>query len=173
MLLAGRDGGPHAFVVALACCAARALGDAAVDHAVTDLLFAVIVRRLDTFGKNEAKVVLRQVVLLQLLQVIGRIIHDREPRSEIHRLLGQRRIANQFQKAVAVSDHRAMGTFIRYLDAAMPGRKQPPRSIQELFGPNFGGLVRMFFFQEPDVAYQVRPTVLGFDPIVPGERTVG
>ncbi len=61
----------------------------------------------------------------------------------------------------------------RHLVAAVPGRKQPPRPIQKLLGPSFGLLVRMLFRQKPDVAYQVSPTILGLDPKVPGERTVG
>jgi hypothetical protein len=51
----------------------------------------------------------------------------------------------------------------RHLVAAVPGRKQPPRPIQKLLGPSFGLFVRMFL-QEPNVADQMGPTILGFDP---------
>ena len=54
----------------------------------------------------------------------------------------------------------------------MPGRKQPPRTIQKPLGPGFGFFVGMPG-QEPDIAYQVGPAVLGLDPIVPGKRAVG
>src|SRR3954452_6407730 len=55
----------------------------------------------------------------------------------------------------------------------VPGPEQPPRSIQELLGPDVCVAVWVLFLQEPDVADQMRPTVLGFDPIGPGEGTVG
>ena len=54
----------------------------------------------------------------------------------------------------------------------MPCLKQPPRTILQLFGPDFCVLVRELF-QEPDVAYQMSPAVLGHNPEVPRERAVG
>ena len=49
-----------------------------------------------------------------------------------------RRLAGwEFQKGVAVREHRSMKTLGRHLAAAVPGRKQPPRSIQKLLGPSF------------------------------------
>ena len=44
--------------IALPWLTTRALSDTAIDHAVADLLFAVIVRRLHPWGKHEAEVVL-------------------------------------------------------------------------------------------------------------------
>ncbi len=73
----------------------------------------------------------------------------------------------------AMGEHRTMESFVGRLVAAVPSRKQPPRSIQKLYGPSFRCLVRMFFAQEPDVAYQMCPTVQGLDPIVPSEGAVG
>ena len=61
-----------------------------------------------------------------------------------------------------------METFGRHLVAAVPGRKQPPRPIEQLLRPSLRFLVWMLF-QEPDVAYQVSPTVLGLDRKVPSE----
>ena len=56
--------------------------------------------------------------------------------------------------------------------AAVPGRKQPPRPIKQLFGPGPRFFARMFQ-QKTDVTNQVSPTVLSFDVEVPRERTIG
>ena len=66
LFLAGSNRRPPPFVVALSCFASGALRNAAVDHAMADLLFAVIVGRLHAFGEHEAKVVLREIILAGL-----------------------------------------------------------------------------------------------------------
>ena len=43
LLFAGGDCGPHAFVIALSSFPTSALGDFSVDHAVANLLFAMVV----------------------------------------------------------------------------------------------------------------------------------
>ena len=132
-------------MVALSCFASGALRNAAVDHALADLLFAVIVGRLHAFGEHEAKVVLRQIILARLQRFLVDILHDRKPRSEIRGLLRGRRITNQVKKAVSVCEHRTMEALGRHFVAAVPGRKQPPRPIQKLLGPSLGLLVQMLF----------------------------
>ena len=172
LFLAGCDGRPHPFVIAPPGKTARTLRDAAVDHALADLLFAVIVRRLDAFGEHEPEVVLRQIVLARFRGFPVDVIDDREPRSKVRGLLGRRRIANDIEKAISMRQHGTMKTLGRHLVAAVPGRKHPPRPIQKPLGPRFGSFIRMLF-EEPDITYQMRPTVLGFDPIVPRKGTVG
>ena len=159
-------------MVTLARFSARVLCDPAVDHAMPNLLFAVVVRWRDTLGKHEAKIVLRQVIRLRLRRFLGRVLHDRESRSKILDPFRPRRLPNQFQKAVAVRNHRAMKTLCRHLVAAVPGRKQLPRAIQKLLGPSLCFLVRMLSL-ESNVTYQVSPVILGLEPKVPGERAVG
>jgi hypothetical protein len=61
LFLAGSYCGPHPLVIALACFAPSALCNAAVDHALADLLFAVVIGRLHTLGEHEPKVVLRRI----------------------------------------------------------------------------------------------------------------
>ena len=87
LFLASRDHCPHPLVIALSRCAARALGDLSVDHAVPNLLLAVIVRWLDTFGEHETKIVLRQVIRFWLRRFLRRVLDNREPRSRILGLL--------------------------------------------------------------------------------------
>ena len=56
---AGGEGGPLAFVVALAGFASRALSEEAVDHALADLLFVVVGGGFQSFGEHQPEVVLR------------------------------------------------------------------------------------------------------------------
>jgi hypothetical protein len=83
LFLAGRDRGPHPFVITLARLAAGALRNAAIDYAMADLLLAVIVRRIDPLGEHEPEVVLRQVVFPGFRSGLVNILHHRETRSEI------------------------------------------------------------------------------------------
>ncbi len=85
-------------MVTLASFATRTLGDATIDNAMADLLFAVIVCWLDTIAKHEAEVVLRQVIFLKILRFASEVIHDREPRSETLCRLRGRRVANQLSE---------------------------------------------------------------------------
>ena len=57
LLAAGGDGGPHTFVVSLALFATSPLSHATVDHAVTYLLFAMVVGRFNTRLEHKAKIV--------------------------------------------------------------------------------------------------------------------
>ena len=57
LFAAGGNGGPHALVITLTSGTARALRDASIDHAMANLLLAVIVRRLHAGGEHETKVV--------------------------------------------------------------------------------------------------------------------
>ena len=59
LLLAGGNRRPHPLVVSHSRFTACALRNPSVDDAVTDLLFAMIVRRLYHFGEHETKVILR------------------------------------------------------------------------------------------------------------------
>ena len=59
LLAAGGDGSPHPFVIALAHSTAGALRDAAIDHAMANLLLGMIIRWLNLLCKHEAKVVVR------------------------------------------------------------------------------------------------------------------
>ena len=95
LFLAGGDGGPQAFVVTLADFASGALSDEAVDHALADLLFVVVVGGFQSLGEHEPEVVLRQVVRLEFSAVGRGVFHDGEARSEIPGLVRGRRLANQ------------------------------------------------------------------------------
>ncbi len=57
LFAAGGNCGPHPFVISLARCAASPLGNATVDHAVTHLLFAMVVGRFNTRLEHEPKAV--------------------------------------------------------------------------------------------------------------------
>ena len=50
--------GPHSLVITLAHFAASPLSNAAVDHTVTHLLFAMVVGRFNTRLEHKAKIVL-------------------------------------------------------------------------------------------------------------------
>ena len=102
LFLAGRDRRPHAFVIPLADGAAGALRDSTVNHAVTNLLFAMIVRRFHPFDEHESEVVLRQIVLPRLRGFRVDVLHDREPRSQVRGLFrrpGKRRSAHQIERS--------------------------------------------------------------------------
>ncbi len=159
-------------MVALARHAARALGDAAVDHAVADLLFAVIVRGLHPFREHEAKVILRPVVDLRDGGLRRGVGHQGEPRRQRLGLLGRWGLAHHLQKLVAMEAHGACKAGSRQFVAPVPGREQPPRALQQPLRPQHGERVRVSA-QEPDVTDQVRPAVLRLDPEVPCERAIG
>ena len=57
-----RDRTPHALVVTLPTLAPRALGNASIYHAMTHLLFRVVVRRLNAGLEQESEIVPRHVV---------------------------------------------------------------------------------------------------------------
>ena len=100
------------------------------------LLFGMIVRRLHVRLKHEPEIVLRHVVTA----AIG-YINDRKTRSKIRGFFGVGRIANNLQEAISVREHRLMKTGLGHLIAAVPGRKQPPRPIEQVFCPGLGPLV--------------------------------
>lgn len=56
LLLADGERCPHSFVVTLPRFTACALGDPTIDHTVANLLFAMIVGRLQPFGKEKVSV---------------------------------------------------------------------------------------------------------------------
>lgn len=161
------DPGPHSFVVALPRFAACALRDASVDYAVTHLLFGRVVCRLDAGCKHETEVVLRHVVGSTIDK-----LHDQKTLGQVRGFLGIWRFPDDFQKPIAMRDHRTVKTGVRHLVTTVPSRKHAPRTIQQLLGPGFGFLVRVFQ-QKANVANQMSPTVLGFHVEVPSEGTVG
>ena len=58
-------------------------GSATVNHAMSDLLFTVIVGWLYIACEHESEIVFRQIVLSGLLCIVFDIIDDCEPRSKI------------------------------------------------------------------------------------------
>ena len=73
--------------VLLARFAAGTLRDPSVDHAVANLLFAMMIRRLDAFDKHESKGVLRQIISAGFRIILVDILHNRKSRSKIRGLL--------------------------------------------------------------------------------------
>jgi hypothetical protein len=133
LFLAGSNCGPHPLVIALACFAPSALCNAAVDHAMADLLFAVVIGRLQTLGEHEPKVVLRQIILAR--RCLVSILHNRKPRSEVRGLLCGRRMANHVQKAVAVCEHRTTEALGRHLVTAASAKPYQRESIPPCWSP--------------------------------------
>ena len=69
LLSAGGNCRPHAFVIPLARFPPGTLRDLAVDYAVANLLFAMIIRRLDAFDKHESKDQIQCFLPLSLMLV--------------------------------------------------------------------------------------------------------
>ena len=66
-------------------------------------------------------------------------------------------------------DHRTVKTIVGHLIAAMPGRKHPPRPIEQALGPCVAFSCQDVFARNRMSRIKMRPTVLGFDVEVPGE----
>lgn len=160
---------PHALVVTSVPCTARALSKATIDHAVAEGLFPGIIRRFAPVSEHEPQVILRQVVWGWGRGSLGRVGNDGEPGRKRLGFLCHRRLPHQLQKTVAMRAHRARKALGGHRVAAMPGRKQPPRSLQQLLSPR----LRLWVWvglQEPDGADQGCPAILGLDPKVPRKR---
>ena len=169
---AGGGDAPHAFVVALTDVAAGALCDAAVDDAVADLLFAVVVGRLNKVRRtHEAEVVFGLVVGLQFAIVIL-VVDGRKTGGEFFRIGNRWRLEYQFHEVVSMATHCPIERCFRHLVASMPRSKHPLGLLQKLLGPADHLSVRMGE-QKPNVADQVCPTKLRPDVVVPRERAVG
>ena len=66
LLAAGGDCCPHPFIVALPRLATSTLSYQTIYHTVSDLLFAVIVRRLQTIHLQETEVIVRQILVIKI-----------------------------------------------------------------------------------------------------------
>ncbi len=94
--LSGGNRGPHSLVITLAFIAASTLRNASIDHAMTNLLLGMVVRRLDISGKHKTKIIGRFIVRFDQVGAFNLKWNHRETRSKISCFVGIRWLANNF-----------------------------------------------------------------------------
>ena len=100
-------------MVSLASLSTSSLCDAPINHAVTNLLLAVVVHRFNAIGEHRAEKVILKIIALQCVALITCVLYRPETRGEIPSFFCQWRIANQLHKAIAMGQHRSMKAFAR------------------------------------------------------------